>query len=462
MVTVVMLLGSAIVWAQPTRSVVKITLTENSEVHIQIKVRSPSDTWSFLNAYAGVLSLGDRVKQFEASRANGIVPTRRVASGEYRVESLADALQYTVQIPPARPADLAHISWLTQAGGLLMLADLLPESLLQENDILVEFDLPNQLEVESSYVRDQQKRFVVPSPEKAVFLVGNRLDVQEQNQTKVVLKDRWNFSSKDVLKWATRVKDFYGQLTGATSTKPTTILITPFPPTDSDATWKAETRGSTVVLLLNSHVQLKNRLGQIGIIFTHEVFHLWVPNSLSLSGDYDWFFEGFTLYVALQAALELKLIGFQEYLDTLARVYDSYLSYADEQSLIEASERRWTSSVPLVYDKGMLLAFIYDLQIRLEGDGADTLLGRYRRLFNIHTGEPSDGNDVIIRLLTSSPATEELAKSYIRGRKRLELEKILPAYGFQLSIDGPKSRLSLRKDLNDPQKHLIRSLGYRK
>ena len=74
----------------------------------------------------------------------------------------------------------------------------------------------------------------------------------------------------------------------------------------------------------------------------------------SLQGDYDWFFEGFTSYLALQTALKLKLIGFQEYLNTLERVYNSYLSYADGQTLIEASERRWTSSTLLCTTKECL------------------------------------------------------------------------------------------------------------
>ena len=37
-------------------------------------------------------------------------------------------------------------------------------------------------------------------------------------------------------------------------------------------------------------------------------------------------------------------------------------------SLIEASERRWTTRSSLVYDKGMLVAFIYDLSLE-EDDG---------------------------------------------------------------------------------------------
>ncbi len=84
--------------------------------------------------------------------------------------------------------------------------------------------------------------------------------------------------------------------------------------------WKAETRGSTVVLLVNPAERKQMWTGQLGVIFTHEMLHLWVPNALKLEGDYDWFFEGFTMYVALRTALELKIIKFNGFLNTLGGV----------------------------------------------------------------------------------------------------------------------------------------------
>ena len=75
------------------------------------------------------------------------------------------------------------------------------------------------------------------------------------------------------------------------------------------------------------------------------MLHLWVPNSLKLEGDYDWFFEGFTLYTALRTSQELGCNRLSKRCSIpSARVYDVYISHPDEESLIEASERRWTSS----------------------------------------------------------------------------------------------------------------------
>ena len=180
----------------------------------------------------------------------------------------------------------------------------------------------------------------------------------------------------------TKVMKNYLELTGFRLPGGAFIMIAPLPVKVGSTKWRAETRGSTVVLLIDPAADFKNWVGQLGVIFTHELLHLWVPNQLQLEGDYDWFFEGFTLYTALQTALKLKIINFKEYLDTLARVYDSYLSYADDLSLIEASERRWTTPGSLVYDKGMLVAFLYDLKIRKESGGKTTLADRYRELFS--------------------------------------------------------------------------------
>lgn len=215
------------------------------------------------------------------------------------------------------------------------------------------------------------------------------------------------------------------------------------------------------MLLMDPAVQGPNWNGQLGVIFTHEILHLWVPNSLKLQGDYDWFFEGFTLYIALRTALELKIINFKEFLDTLARVYDSYLSYADNLSLIEAAERRWTSAGSFVYDKGMLVAFLYDLLIRKETGGKTTLAQRYRDLFNGGVADGEQGNDAIIAWLGSSPATKDFTKSYIETGRELELDRVLSGYGLHLNASGRNSQLRVASELHPDQRRLLRSLGYR-
>ena len=448
---------------QSSRSRVILAIRNPPEVLVSIELSTPTNSWSFRNSYAGALGLGERIREFQANGSGTLVSVKNLAPGEFRLASPVDRVSYTINITPGSAADLPHISWLTNDSGMLMLADLLPDIPEIKRGIDIEFESPPDWQVYSS-VSPVGRGFVVNEPDEAVFMIGRdlRFTSKRDNRTelRLVTQGDWKFSEKNVLGDGLRVLRDYQNLTGFTLRSSATIFIAPFRFSGSD--WKAETRGSTSMLLLNSQASWKNWRAQLSIIFTHELFHLWVPNSLQLKGDYDWFFEGFTSYIALQEALKLKRIRFQEYLNTLGRVYDSYLSVSDHKSLLEASESRWTSSSSVVYDKGMLVAFIYDLLLRRDGVGASSLADRYRMLFARFVDKPADANEVIIQTLTSSPATSEFLKSYIESRNRVELERILPPLGIEVDKTSSQTVLSVSKELRDEQKKLLRSLGYRK
>jgi len=205
--------------------------------------------------------------------------------------------------------------------------------------------------------------------------------------------------------------------------------------------------------------------GQLSVVLSHELLHVWVPNSLSLAGDYDWFFEGFTLYQALRCAVRLGFISFQEYLDTLGRVYDSYLATPerDRLSLVEASRRRWTSGSSLVYDKGMLVAFLYDLKLREAGRNRRSLDDVYQELFrSFPRGRRADGNEVLISLLNQQVGDEQFTRRYVQAPGSIELETILPPYGIEVRDSGRLKRLLVNNAMRIEQRDLLVSLGYRK
>jgi predicted metalloprotease with PDZ domain len=181
---------------------------------------------------------------------------------------------------------------------------------------------------------------------------------------------------------------------------------------------------------------------------------------LELEGDYDWFFEGFTLYTALRTALDLRVIDFKEYLATLGRVYDTYRAHADTLSLIEESERRWASTGSPVYLKGMLVAFLYDLLVRKESGGQRTLADSYRDLFSGRLTDNAEGNEAIISVLGSTEGSRSFIKAYVENSTEVDLNKVLPAYGMSVLFTGKGSQLRVDGDLNQDQKQLLRSLGY--
>ena len=406
---------------------VKITVSSPAEVRVRIESASLGTEWSFLNAYAGVVGLGERVEQFRAFAPDGAdVNARKIATGEFRSSGVATTIEYVVKLRPPGSADVAHVSWIAGDAGLLMLADLLPQWL---PGVLVEFSLPTGWSAQSVYEADANGKHNVRQSEKTVFLIGRGLRRQSKRTERAVFdfvaNGSWPFKDDTVLKTATKVLEKYFALTGSPLPAKPIVMLAPLPVATGSVKWRAETRGSTVVLLMDPRAQISNWAGQLGIIFTHELLHLWVPGSLLLEGDYDWFFEGFTLYTALVTALELKFVNYAELVATLGRVYDSYLSRPDELSLLDASERRWTTGNATVYDKGMLVAFLYDVGVRRDSGGKTRLGSLYGKLFARHASLPANGNEVIIQLLSSTPTGADLAKNYVQGQQAIDLKSLL-------------------------------------
>jgi hypothetical protein len=419
-----MVFGVTVADAKPE---VKITVVSQSEVRVRIGSLAPSGSWSFRNAYAGVLGIAERVEEFQAFDSRGEdVKAKKIAVGEFRADTDATAISYVVKLPPPSAAEVSHVSWIVGQSGFLMLADLLPEQLA---NVLVEIALPAGWTAQSPVEPDARGKYSVTQPDDVVFFVGRSLRKQSKRVGGLVLEavidGTWPFEDATVLRPASKVLERYLALTGFRLRSKSVVMVAPLPVAVGSVKWRAETRGSSVVLLMDVNAPVRNWPGQFGIIFTHELLHLWVPNSLPLQADYDWFFEGFTLYTALVTALELKYIDTNEYVATLGRVYDSYLSRPDDLSLIDASERRWTTGNSTVYDKGMLVALLYDLEIRRNSGGKRWLGNLYKELFARWATQPANGNDVIIQLLSSTPAGADLAKSYIEGQRELDLKPLL-------------------------------------
>jgi hypothetical protein len=453
-----------ILYSLPAQANTRVTISMPTpgEIRVEAELSSPSRSWSFLNAYGSALGTAERVGDFHATGSTGQdAQAKKSVAGEFRSELDATKISYTVKLSEPRATDIPYVSWLVDDRGLLMFADLVPQDI---ETLSAEFKLPTGWTVESSLVADASRRYTVSEPQKAVFFTGRALSKASNTidgvALEAVIDGKWPFKEAEVLNVANTVLQRYIDLTGFKLPDKATIMVTPFPVDAGKSEWKAETRGSTVILLGNPKTfdRWRNRLR---IVFSHELLHLWVPNSLKLEGNYDWFFEGFTMYIALRTSQELGGIDFKETLNTLGRVYDVYLSHPDEQSLIEASETRWTNPFSQVYIKGMLVAFLYDLKIRKDSGGKLTLGDRYRELFSRRVAANANGNEVIIGVLDSAPAMSGFVKQYAESSTKLELEQMLPSYGLTLDSSGKKSQLRVSENLNAEQQQLLRSLGYR-
>jgi M61 glycyl aminopeptidase len=444
-----------------------------AKLSIEGNYQSGASTWSFLNVRGGLIGLGDRIESFKLMDSGGReIQAQKIAPGEFESLTKASRFSYEVDLTqPKHPEDAAHISWMSKDQGFLMTADLLPQLIDgsgQKVAARLEFVLSDDWNVASVTLSEGNRSYFVTDPDQGIFFVGRGLKETRKRTGSLELlfvhSDGWPFADEQVTKIATRVLQHHTEITGYDLHKRVALMLAALPGPAGADRWSAETRGSTVVLLLGRNAGREGLLGRLSVVLAHELFHLWVPNSLQLSGSYDWFFEGFTLYQALRTSLRLGFIGFPEFLDTLGRVYDSYLNSEERYnlSLIEASERRWTVSSSLVYDKGMLVAFLYDLMLRAATRNNRSLDSVYREIFDQLrlANRRQDANKLLVSILGQWEEANQFARRYIQGASAIDLVSLFARYGLRPERSRGQTILLVCKQLSRQQREVLMALGY--
>ena len=183
-----------------------------------------------------------------------------------------------------------------------------------------------------------------------------------------------------------------------------------------------------------------------------------------LEGEYDWFYEGFTLYQALRTGVRLRMFSFQEYLDAVARAYDAYLRTPNRTalSLVGASRERWNGATSLVYNKGMLVAFLYDLTIREQTNGRRSLDDVYRNLYGSYNSSKKkmNGNAAVIKTLRELNPVSSSTQRFIEGAEQLDLATQVAPFGLKVELTPAGAHITTSAALSKAQRNLLRELGY--
>ncbi len=476
----ILCLFAAPVLAQNLRVVIRL-VPESNRVIIEGSC-APTKVWSFRDSYAGVLGLGGRVERLRLFDNAGIeIPYRKIAPGQFASDASASSFQYEVRLTPlATASEAAKASWLNTERGLLMLADLLPTASVTTGDrreqgrIAIRFELPASWSVHSNENEARPSNFEVVDSDHAVFVVGSRLRVSRTTVSgmafNLVADGNWAFADTDASELAVKVLKAHRDVFGSMPAKQSTLILLPFQGLLADR-WSAETRGSTVTLLMGQIPSKVAALVRLSTPLTHELFHLWVPNGLALEDDYDWFYEGFTVYQAARTAVRLDLLTLPEFLNAIARAYDGYVAGVDHDrwSLVEASQRRWTVGESSVYSKSMVVAFLYDLKLRNQSHGKRSLDDLYRKLFqHYHSSDPvsstltneGDGNDAIMNVLAGESMSQDFVQTFIRNPVVINLQAELAPFGLRAEKFGSRTSISVSEQLTKRQRDLLRELGY--
>ncbi len=463
--------ASASISAQQSNATIRL-LPDANRVIVEGSSVAAS-VWSFPDSYASMIGLANRVERFALFDESGNeIQVRKVAPGQFDSPKPAARFRYEVSLkPPLMATDSAMVSWLNNQRGLLMLADLLPLSFRRDNggpSATIRFALPEHWRVYSSEIAKDQNEFEVHDVGSAVFAVGGQLRVSQTNESgmlfSLVTDGDWAFADREALELAGRVLKAHREVFGAMTAKRGSLILFPFPQTAGPSQWSAETRNSTVTLLMGKLPSKIGALAQLSTPVTHEFFHLWVPNALALDGDYDWFYEGFTVYQAARTAVALDLLTFQEFLNSIARAYDAFMQH-DALSLLDASRRRFTSGHNSVYAKSQVVAFVYDLRLRSASRRKRSLNDVYRKLFQAYsvdakTTKRSDGNDAATSALATELSSPDFVTAYIRKPISIDLAAELAPFGLKVEMLGLRTHISVSDKLNKQQRDLLRDLGY--
>jgi predicted metalloprotease with PDZ domain len=467
--------------AQPPRISIRV-VSKPAPLAIIEGTGSPTTSWSFRDTYAGVIGLGRRIGKFELIDGNGApVSVRTIAPGQFESAIPAVRFRYEMNLsPPAFASDSARVSWLTSERGLLMLRDLLPLAVEagrveKRERAQLRVEVPDGWSVNSNERLSASGEFDLADSDNAVFAVGPHIRLTKRSVAGLNLNflgdGDWAFTDEEALDLGAKILNAHREVIGGFPTSQATLIVFPFPQAVAGQVWAAEARANTVTVLIGKLPSKVGALAQLSTPLSHELLHLWVPNGLELEGDYDWFYEGFTVYQAAVTAVRLGLLTFPEFLTAISRAYDAYAGAPDRdrRSLVDASRTRWTGGSSAVYSKSMVVALLYDLSLRRQSRGKRSLNNVYRKLFEEYrsnkpdTTRPKpviDGNDAVGALLGAEGGMQDFVDRYIRNPGSINLQTELEEAGLQVETFALRTRISVNEKLSKPQRDLLRELGY--
>ncbi len=474
LILVEFLLFAAAVAAQQIEVNVKVNSNSPAVLRVEGKFTPKAGlrndkSWAFLRSFAGAENLGARISDLTLTDLeNQNVPIKKLIDGEYLAEREAAAWSYQMNIKPLpNEKSAAHVSWLKDERGILMTGDLLPQFVSAQQPISaqIKFELPPGWKILTGEKALTENTFSITDIEKAVFLIGiNWREVKTGggDNLSLAISGEWNFTDAEAAAMAGDIFARYRKSFGAISNSKIQILLFRFPPEIKSGRWEADTRGTTTTIFSSDMPFKTLSLQRLHEQLRHEIFHLWVPNNLALTGNYDWFYEGFTVYEALKTGVATNQIRFEDFLDTLSQAYNSDNFQTPKMSLVEASKNRWSGANSRIYSRGMLVAFLCDLALLRESGGKYSIDDIFRQLLEKYNlpNQPQDGNTAILDVLKSRAELDAIVQKYIEGTDKINWQTDLESAGIEISDDGFNTKLSVKAKPNKRQKDLLDKLGY--
>lgn len=450
---------------QSFETTIKIDPNQSSVAQISGKKATKSKYLSFLRSLASVENLGERISEVSLFDDGGNAVTyKKFVAGEYIADVEFTSWSYKIDLTPSKNRSVvAHISWLTDRSGILMLDDLLPQFAAKDAKVTVE--LPPTWRAVSQNREWPKAVFETTNFSQSVIFVGGGLvdfPIAVPGKLKLIFDGEWNFKYGEAGEAAKEIYLEYWRLFGTSLNEELFVSFLKFPENVAIGNWEADTRGSTVTILSSDMPFKSQSLQRLHEQLRHEMFHLWLPNGVNLSGQYDWFYEGFALYRSLKLGVAVNRIRFEDYLDTLSRAYDIDRLSSQKISLIDASKNRWAGANTRVYARGMLVALLCDVAMLDASKGKRSTDNLLRELYEKHRppAKSTDANTTILALMRSQTELGPIVERYISGSEVLDWTALLQKAGIESTTRDQVTRLATVAKPSGRQKDLLDKLGY--
>jgi hypothetical protein len=230
-------------------------------IFLQANVIRSNKNWTFARSIGNVENLGARISDIHLIDKKGqSISVKKLIDGEYLADGEANAWNYQINLnPPPNETATAHVSWLKDEQGILMLGDLLPQFVVKDNQPIgarIKFNLPKDWKILSSEKSLAENTFRVRNIEKAIFLVGKNWRkneiLSENNRLNLAMSGEWNFSDAEAHKIANKIFEEYRKLFGELAIEKLQIALIHFPKEIKFGRWEAETRGANLTILMTT------------------------------------------------------------------------------------------------------------------------------------------------------------------------------------------------------------------
>lgn len=411
----------------------------------------------FLDSYAGITSISNRKGRLELFSGSIVVPYRDSGNGYFVADEPIDEWRFDlISGSPLSSRSAGHVSWFGMDRGIVFLDDIIPQ-ISRTSTAVVDFKLPSGWRVVTGEQLVDGNRFQVQDTARATFYITKaardvlRLGSSTPN---IAIEGDWRFSDDEVKTFASEIA---GKLTGVFGETPptrSTLVIAKFPTEQPFGSWEADARGRTIIILSADmpfealsrqllHEQLR-----------HELFHQWIPNSIDLKGNYDWFYEGFALYQSLKIAVKVGRIRFSDKLETISNA-ERIAGFAAKGPI------RDSQNAGEMYARGMLAAFYLDV-LSLDGSGGKRSVETFLRAFYT-SAKKSPGRDaerVIIDTMIANKELVPLIDGVILSTTELDTAAIYRRAGLAIDRRSGVVKVSILDRPNGSQRAMLRRLGY--